>query len=102
MKRDTRTDPQHEAHLAKARAALGELDAQIRLLQAKAEKQAADARIEYGNTLQDLRTRRDELADRLKELQQSSGDAWNDLQSGFESAVANMRDSLKSAIERFR
>jgi uncharacterized coiled-coil DUF342 family protein len=88
--------------LAKARAALSELDAQIQLLQAKAGKQAADARIEYGNELEALRRRRDELGDRLRELQQTGGDAWKDLLNGLESAMASMRDSLKSAIERFR
>jgi multidrug resistance efflux pump len=102
VNRKARHDHEHEAHLAKAKAALEELDAQIQLLQAKAEKQAADARIEYGNELEDLRRRRDELGERLKELQQTSGDAWNDLQHGLESAMASMRDSLKSAIDRFR
>ncbi len=100
--REAPHDHEHEAHLAKAKAALDELDAQIQLLQAKAEKQAADARIEYGNELEDLRRRRRELGDRLKELHQTSGDAWNDLQRGLENAVASMRDSLKSAIDQFR
>jgi multidrug resistance efflux pump len=100
--REARHDHQHEAHLAKARASLSELDAQIQLLQARAEKQAADTRIEYGNELGELRKRRDELGDRLKEFQQSGGDAWKGLLDGLESAMASMRDSLRAAIERFR
>jgi multidrug resistance efflux pump len=100
--REARHDHQHEAHLAKARASLSELDAQIQLLQARAEKQATDTRIEYGNELGELRKRRDELGDRLKELQQSGGDAWKDLLNGLESAMASMRDNLRAAIERFR
>jgi hypothetical protein len=95
-------DQQHEAHLAKARAALSELDAQIQLVQAKSEQQAADAQIEYGNELGDLRKRREELGVRLKELQRTGGDSWNDLMNGLESAIAGMRDSLKGALERFR
>jgi hypothetical protein len=100
--RKARHDHQHEAHLAKARASLSELDAQIQHLQARAEKQAADIRIEYGKELDDLRRRRDEIGDRLKALQQTGGDAWKDLLDGLESAMASMRDSLRAAIERFR
>jgi multidrug resistance efflux pump len=96
--REARHDHQHEAHLAKARASLSELDAQIQQLQARAEKQAAGKPIEYGNEFGELRKRRDELANRLRELQQTGGDAWKDLLIGLES----MRDKLRAAIGRVR
>lgn len=95
-------DQRHQAYLEKAKAELNELDAQIGVLKAKAENQAADAKIDYGNALQDLRERREELSTQMKKLQDASGDAWNDMQSGLESAMASMRDSLKNAVDRFR
>jgi DNA repair exonuclease SbcCD ATPase subunit len=95
-------DERHQAYLDKAKAELNELDAQIGVLEAKAESRAADARIDYRNALHDLEDRRDELGAHLKKLQDASGDAWNDLQGGLESAMANMRDSLKNAVARFR
>ena len=74
----------------------------IGVLEAKAKSQAADARIEYGNALRALRDRRAQIGVRLKEVQDASGEAWQDLQGGLESAMANMRDSLKNAVARFR
>ena len=100
MKHKTQ-DEQHRAYLAQAKAELNELDAQIRVLQAKAER-TADARIEPGSGFEELWKRREDLGVRLRELQQTSGEAWKDVQGGLEAAMASMREALRSALERFR
>lgn len=91
-----------EDYRRKLKAKLEEMDAEIDKFRAKAKQQSADASIEAGRIINELRAQRDEVERRLKELRGAGSHAWTDLKSGADDAVDRMRQALKSARSHFK
>lgn len=85
-----------DAYVQKLKAKLDEWNSEIDVLAAKADKAEADAKISYQNRLEDLRTKRAEVEEKIAELQQASEGAWEDLKQGLE----NSWDILKTSFTR--
>jgi hypothetical protein len=88
---------EREAYTEQARARLNELEAQIDLLQAKAESATADAKAEYLDTVKDLRSRGRELKEKIDDLAAAGEEAWSALRNGIDTAAGDLTQSLDKA-----
>lgn len=90
------------AYQEKADAELRVWNAHIEELLARAEAKKASGKVALYKRLERLREQRDTVRDQLAELQDASGDAWNDLKESFEQAHQELTTKFHSALDRFR
>ena len=83
-------------------AQINELNAQIALLKAKAEKAKAEAKIEYHEAIEGLQLKRDTARAKLHELKSAGDEAWEDLKSGAEKAWDDVKSAFHSAAAKFK
>ena len=93
---------QRDAYVQKLKAKMDEWNAEIKQLEAKAAQAGADAKIEYSSQLNDLKTTRKELEEKISQLQKSGEGAWEDLKAGTESAWKTLGDAVNSAMAKFK
>lgn len=91
-----------EAYLANREAELKEWDAKILQLEAKAEQAEAQIKILYYEQLELLRTKQTSVREKLHELKQSSGAAWETIKIGLENAWHDLKSGLTSAAAKFK
>ena len=91
-----------EAYLAKVEAELKEWDAEIMQHEAKAERAQAQIQIQYFEQLAALRTKHTTAGEKLHELKQASGSAWESVKLGVESAWHELRSGLTSIAAKFK
>lgn len=91
-----------DAFKKKLTAELNESKAQISLLAAKVENAGADARVGYAKELDSLRDQQQQAADKLKEIEEASGDAWLKVKDGADKLWVDLTRGVASAIQRFR
>jgi hypothetical protein len=96
-----RVEETKDAYRRKSEAELKELNARLDLLDSKAQKAHAEAKIGYTERIYELKKRRDGLRDRIEELSRAGGDAWKDLRKGIEEAALDLRTALDVAATRF-
>jgi hypothetical protein len=77
-----------------------EIEARIELLQARARRAKADARIEYAGIVKDLHARREAIEERVTELATAAEEARTELRDGIDRAVDDLTDALEKATER--
>jgi hypothetical protein len=90
-----------DAYRRKSEAELKELNARLDLLDSKAQKADAEAKIGFTEQIYELKEKRDNLRDRIEDLKEASGDAWKDLRKGIEEAALDLRTALDVASTRF-
>lgn len=73
------------------------LDEEIAALKSKGKELTADARQEFSEKMETLKEKRQAADEKLAEIKNSSGDAWMQLQSGFESAFEELRKAFNKA-----
>lgn len=93
---------QKEAYQGKMEAQLQEWDAKIDELAAKTEHATAEAKVKYQQHIHTLQTKREAAQNRLNELKNSSGGAWEDLRTGMDKAWSEMKRAVESAVEKFK
>ena len=71
---------------------------EIEALKGKAGRAEADAK----KLIDELKARRKALKDKLSELKDASGGAWEDVKSGALKAWDELRPALQSAISKFK
>lgn len=91
-----------DAYKKKLEAQLAEWDAKIKLLAAKTENAAADARIKYARELDELRIKRHKASDKLKELEESSGETWHKVKISADQMWDDLKSSIASAVSKFK
>ena len=91
-----------EAYEQKLQAQLDEWSAEIDKLKAKADSAEADAQLEYYKKIEELRLMRETAVNKLTELKDAGGDAWEDLKAGIDSSWDSLGNALKSAASRFK
>jgi len=91
-----------EAYEKKIDAQLDEWKVEIDKLKAKADKAEADAQIKYHKHIEDLRAKQEAARERLVELKEAGGDAWEDLKAGLDNALKSLGDAVKSATSYFK
>lgn len=90
-----------QAYEQKLEAQLKQWRADLDKLEAKADEAQADAKIEYQRQISSLKSKRSDLKQRLETLKKSSGDAWEEIKTGTESAWQSLSQSFKSAASKF-
>jgi ElaB/YqjD/DUF883 family membrane-anchored ribosome-binding protein len=91
-----------EAYQQKLQAQLKEWDAKLDQLIAKGQKATADARINYENDLESLKSKRAQAHQMLEEMGKRSETAWEDLKDGVEKAWDEMRKTMEKVSARFK
>ncbi len=90
-----------EEYRRKKEAELKELQAKIDELEAKAKKTEAEANIKYMEEIDKLKSKRNDLQDRMEQLKTSGKSAWNDLREGLDRSFSDLSEAVKSALSRF-
>jgi hypothetical protein len=91
-----------EAYEKKLQAQLNNWGAEINKLRAKADKAAADTKLEYQEQIEELKDMQETAAEKLAELREAGDDAWEDLKAGIESAWGSLHEAIKSINSRFQ
>lgn len=81
---------------------LKEWSAQIDLLGAKTEHAAAQVKLKYIEELDALRAKQHTAAEKLKELQEGSGDAWETVKETADKVWDDLRTGLAGAASKFK
>ncbi|MFW6193363.1 MAG: hypothetical protein ACOC83_07735 [Gemmatimonadota bacterium] len=89
------------AHRDKREAQLRELSARLDLLEAKAQRAKADARIRYEEEIGKVREKLDTARVKLSLLQDAGEQAWEDVRGGLDEAMSDLRDAFRRASSRF-
>jgi len=90
-----------EAYQEKAEAQLREWGAKIDELKAKADKAKAEAKIEYYEQIEELRSKQEAIQLKLQKLRESGGQAWEELKPGLEHAWNDLKISVEKAVSKF-
>jgi predicted chitinase len=90
-----------DAYVEKLKAQLDEWNTDIDNLAAKAAHAEAKAKIKYQNQLDDLRTSRDDVRDKLLAVQQAGDGAWEDLKESLENSWEILKMSFNKAKTEF-
>jgi hypothetical protein len=90
-----------KAYEEKFDAQLKEWSAEIALLNAKADKAKAEAKIEYYKMIESLQGKQDVARAKLQELKTASDDVWEDIKTGAENVWADVKSAFQSAASRF-
>jgi hypothetical protein len=88
-------------HIARLEALLTEWDGQFAELKDKVLKAKAKTRAEYQKQLQVVTDKRALISDKLKDLQQHTGQVWDDLKNTIESAWQEIRQETDHITSRF-
>lgn len=91
-----------EEYIDKLSAQLKEWSAQIDELESRTVTVAADVRASYTQRVDDLKARRDALSIRLRELKESSEEAWETLKSGLDTSWEDLKGAVIAAKERIK
>lgn len=83
-------------------AELKEWSAQIDLLTAKMENAEADAKLGYEEELDTLCAKQHAAAEKMKELEESGGEAWETVKETADKVWDNLRTGLASAVSKFK
>jgi len=93
---------EREAYKEKVRAKIDKLNAQIDQISAQAREKAADANVNYQQSLKELSAQRDALMGKWQELQQSSEAAWEELQAGLEKSWNELATTFENVQKQFQ
>jgi hypothetical protein len=81
-------------------AQMVEWDVQIDLLKDKAESVTSGAKDEYSNAIAALQLKRDEAALKLQGISSASDDEWEEIKTGTEHVMDEVRTMLRDAITK--
>lgn len=94
-------DSKQEALVDKFDARLEQTEARMAMLRARAKEASADRRVELNEQIEKLEARKQSAKARIEELRRSSGQAWDDIAEGAESAWKSLKSALDRAVDRF-
>jgi hypothetical protein len=89
------------AYQQKIEARIDEWNAEMDKLRARAERLEAEGRIEAQRRLLDIQARRDAAEAKLADLKKTGDAAWRDLTEGVDRAVQELGDAVKKAASKF-
>jgi hypothetical protein len=91
-----------DAYVKEMQTQLDEFSEEIVRLKAGAKKVIAKTKNRQDDQIAILEARHESAQKKLRELKDSSGNAWEDLRMGIVSAWDSVRDALVSAAEQFK
>ncbi|WP_333872953.1 hypothetical protein [Methylobacter sp.] len=90
-----------EEYINNLAAELKDWSAQIDLLTAKTENAAAHVRVKYIEELNDLHAKQQKAVEKMKELEEDGGDAWETVKVTADKVWDDLRLGLASATSKF-
>jgi ElaB/YqjD/DUF883 family membrane-anchored ribosome-binding protein len=87
------------AYQEKIRAQIKEMKARMTILEAEAEKSSADVRVKYQKRLDDLKSRFKDIEMRLDRFSNSAEDAWDEIRTGIDKSMKELRAALDNATK---
>ncbi|MGZ8165933.1 MAG: sll1863 family stress response protein [Methylobacter sp.] len=91
-----------DAYVEKLAAELNEWSAQIDLLAAKAENAKADAKLQYAQALEELRSKQQEASEKIKELEEASDEAWESVKTTADTVWKDLKTGITAASAKFK
>lgn len=91
-----------EAYQKKLEAQLEEADAKLQELEARRKETEADAQIEYDRRIERLNENIEKTKREIVKLEKSSGEAWDSIKGGVESAWKDLSEAVKDASDKLR
>lgn len=91
-----------DEYIRKMHAKLDELNAEIDALAAKAGEVTADVMKEYHEQIDTVKMKQTVARQKMEELQNAGGSAWEDMKSGIDLAWSAINEALDSARSRFK
>ena len=95
------TEEQMQAVRKQMETKLDEYGKEIDQLQAKAEQMKGEAKAKAEQQLSALREKQDAVAEKVKELGSSSGNAWEQIKSGVDAAMEDLGNAYKKVAAEF-
>lgn len=92
---------QRDDYVNKMKTQLDQWNAEIGRWETKAKEAQAGMQAEAHRQLEDLRARREEALNQMKQVQNASADAWTDMMRGTDAAWKAMQDAFTSARSHF-
>lgn len=83
-------------------AELRELSSQIDVLTAKAENAAEQVKHNYDDDLEALRAKQHAAVEKMKELEEHRGEAWEELKQTADTVWQDLRTGLASVVTKFK
>ena len=90
-----------DKYQAKLKANLATLDAELKLLAAKATKAKSDAKVRLDLEVAVLKAQQQVAKARLTALKSASDDAWGDIKAGADQAWKDLSKAFAAARKRF-
>lgn len=91
-----------KSFLQKLAVQLQEWDTEIDELKVKAHLAKADAKDELLKQIEELRVKRDTAQTKLKQMQEVSDEAWDDIRTGLEKSWTELSGAFRSAMAKFK
>jgi hypothetical protein len=91
-----------DAYVAKLKARLDVWNAELNQLEARTHEVRADVRIKYQEQADNLRHRRDQAKLKLTEMQNATGNAWEELRRGADDAWHRLEEAGAKAAVAFK
>jgi len=91
-----------EAYKQKMAAQLKEWNAQIELLEARVENASADVAVRQAETLRDLRAKQRAAAEKMLELEKSTGEAWEKVKETADKVWDELKAGVTEAHGKFK
>lgn len=91
-----------EAYKQKLAAQLKEWDAQISLLEAKAENAGADIKVSRAKAIHELRAKQRAASEKLNELGKASGTAWDQVKATADNIWNELKTGIAEAHSKFK
>ena len=90
-----------DAYKQKVRAQIKEMKAKMQMLEARAEKSDANIHIKYQKNMNDWKSRFNDVETKLDKLSDSAEKSWDDIQSGIDTSLKDLRKAIESATKQF-
>ncbi|MDO8264508.1 MAG: hypothetical protein Q7T21_14985 [Gallionella sp.] len=91
-----------EAYKQKMAAQLKEWNAQINLLEARVENAGAGAAVKRAEALQELRAKHRAAAEKMLELEKSTGEAWGQVKETADKLWEDLKAGVADAHSKFK
>jgi len=91
-----------DAYKQKMAAQLKEWTAQINLLEAKIENAGADLKVKRADELKALRAKQHAAAEKMKELEKATGDAWEQVKDTADKIWDELKEGVAKAHSKFK
>jgi len=91
-----------DKYIEKMAQQLKEWSATIDELESRVIETSADVKAGYENRIRELKEKRDALSLKLRDLGETSGEAWNALKTGVETSWKDLKDAVSTVRDKFK